>query len=52
MKQYLGIIIVLVGVICLITHAFVGGNATLWIGIIIEVIGLVLHIVINKQKKY
>ncbi|MBQ0007848.1 MAG: hypothetical protein KBT40_03940 [bacterium] len=52
MKQYLGTIIILVGVLCLILHASMGGNATLWAGIIIEIIGLGVHIVINKQRKF
>ncbi|MBQ0082858.1 MAG: hypothetical protein MJ001_04635 [Paludibacteraceae bacterium] len=52
MKQYIGIIIILIGVICLIAHAFSGGNITLWIGLILEIVGFVSYIFINKQRKY
>ena len=52
MKQYIGAIIVLVGVIFLVLHALIGGNWTLWVGIIIEVIGMLAQIFLNKQRKY
>lgn len=52
MKQNLGIIIILVGVIVLILHAVMGGNTTLFAGLAIEIVGLFVQIFTNKQRKY
>ena len=52
MKQYIGIILILIGVICLIAHAFAGGNATLWAGLILEIVGFITYILVNRQRKY
>ena len=42
----------MVGVIFLVLHAAIGGNWTLWVGIIIEIIGMFAQIFLNKQRKY
>ena len=52
MKQYIGAIIVLIGVVFLVLHALIGGNWSLWAGIIIEFIGVIAQIVFNKQRNY
>lgn len=50
MKQNLGILIVLLGCLLLIIHAFAHlGNWMLWAGIIIEIIGIAVQIIINKR---
>lgn len=50
MKQNLGILIVLLGCLLLIIHAFAHlGNGMLWAGIIVEIIGIAIQIFLNKR---
>jgi len=50
MKQNLGILIVLLGCLLLILHAVMHlGNAMLWAGILIEIIGIGVQIFLNKR---
>jgi len=50
MKQNLGILIVLLGCLLLIVHAFANlGNGMLWAGISIEIIGIILQVILNKK---
>lgn len=50
MKQNLGIFIVLLGCLLLIIHAFAQlGNGMLWTGIIVEIIGIAVQIILNKR---
>lgn len=49
--KYLGVLLMLVGVLFLAIPYFGGfeSNGTLWTGLIIEIIGFIIHIVINKK---
>ncbi|WP_380077026.1 hypothetical protein [Falsiporphyromonas endometrii] len=49
--KYLGAIVMLIGVLFLAVPYFAGieSNATLWTGLILEIIGFVGHIVLNRR---
>ena len=51
--KYLGIILVLVGVIVLVLHSLVENatNTYLWIGLGAVVAGIITHIVMQKRLK-
>lgn len=50
---YLGAIVLLIGVLVLAVPAFIHttSNVTLYIGIILVILGYILHIVLNKRNE-
>lgn len=48
--QFLGLILILLGVVVLVLYAVMHwSNIALVVGLAFEIIGLVLHIVVNKR---
>lgn len=48
--RYIGVILVIIGVLVIAIPAFTGGNsnASLIVGLLLEIVGFVFHIVLNR----
>lgn len=52
LKDYAGIILVLLGVVCLVVYYFSPvTNALLVFGLVLEIIGILAHIIFNRIIK-
>lgn len=51
LKSYLGIIVLLLGVVMLVVYNFIGtaSNFLLWGSLIVMVIGLITYVLMNKK---
>ena len=48
--KYLGVLLVLAGVVCLAIYYFAAPtNTLLWLSLVLELVGILAHIIINKK---